>query len=158
MPDKTTAESFLLEMARDLNGTVKNADFNRINVFKRRRSGDPIVGEIIDIDILGPDDGSVILAELGPTYFVFQTIECPQTGTHPENGSREFGFERNGAVVTFYTRGVSRPGNFMVGIIGSVPQRKGWTSLMQGIADQITARGGISNFGTLTTVKEKRSN
>src|SRR5260370_11355730 len=90
MPDKTTAESFLLEMARDLNGTVKNADFNRINVFKRRRSGDPIVGEIIDIDILGPDDGSVILAELGPTYFVFQTIECPQTGTHPENGSRAF--------------------------------------------------------------------
>jgi hypothetical protein len=158
MPDKVTAESFLMEMARDLNGTVKDPEFDSINAFKRRGGGDPKVGDIVDIDIKGPENGSVILGELGTTYFVFQTIDCPKYGSHPENGSREFGFQRNGNTVTFYTRGVSRPGNFITGFFGSGPQKAGWTALVRGISKQITARGGTSNFNTFSTVKEKHPN
>jgi hypothetical protein len=42
-----TAERFLLDMATDLNGTVKDSGFNVINVFERRRTGSPQVGEIM---------------------------------------------------------------------------------------------------------------
>jgi len=158
MPANLTAEALLLELARDLNGTIHSGKFDSINVFKRRRSGDPQVGEIIDIDIEGPDNGSVILGELGATYFVFQTIDCPQTGSHPENGSREFGFQRNGDQITYYTRGVSRPSSFIVGWFGAGPQQQGWTALMQGISDTIVKRGGKSSFSTFHREKEKRQN
>ncbi|HEY4185502.1 MAG TPA: peptidoglycan-binding domain-containing protein [Polyangia bacterium] len=156
MPTGLAPEAFLLEMAKDLNGTVKDSDFDTINVFHRRASGDPHVGEIIDIDIMGPDNGSVILAELGVTYFVFQTIDCLETGSHPENGSREFGFERHGTSITFYTRGVSRPSNAVVGFFGARPQALGWTSLMHGISTQIGARGGASRFDSFSSTKDKR--
>jgi Putative peptidoglycan binding domain len=39
MPDGVTPEEFLQEMEKDLNGTVKDSDFDRINQFKRRASG-----------------------------------------------------------------------------------------------------------------------
>lgn len=64
MPPKVSAESFLQEMATDLNGTVADGGFNAINVFIRSKTGVPTVGEIIHIDIAGPDNGSVILADL----------------------------------------------------------------------------------------------
>jgi peptidoglycan hydrolase-like protein with peptidoglycan-binding domain len=153
MPPGTSAEKFLLDMATDLNGTVKDSGFNVINVFERRRTGSPQVGEIIDIDIMGPDNGSVILAVLRSNYFVFQTVDCDKTGTHPENGSREFGFERVGAGFRFYTRGVSRPGNAAIGLAGAAPQMIGWTRLMRGISDEIARRGGKPRLNSFTAYK-----
>jgi hypothetical protein len=93
MPKELSPEAFLLEMARDLNGTLDDLVFNTINRLQRQRGGSPSVGEVIGIDILGPDNGAVILADLQPNYFVFQTIDSDTMGSHPENGSREFGFE-----------------------------------------------------------------
>jgi hypothetical protein len=109
-------------------------------VFKNRTSGVPVVGGIVDIDIQGPDNGSVIVGEIGATYFIFQTIDSGTYGSHPENGSREFGFERNGNQITFYTRGVSRSGNFLVGWVGAGAQQKGWTALLRGIPVKSTSR------------------
>ncbi len=172
MPSSLTAEAFLSKMLRDLNGTVKNATFDRINVFKRTRSGGPKVGEIIHIDILRPDNGSVALADHGSNYFIFQTVETPKYGTHPEYGAREFGFERlsgnvgfrtprHSAVATnptkFYTRGVSRPSSVIVGWAGEIPQSTGWISLMRGIANAIRQRGGNPIDGTIKKLRRERS-
>ena len=111
MPSGKTPEQFLNEMATDLNGTVGDYWFDSINVFKRKGSTEPKVGDIVAIDIKGPDNGSVILVALQPNYFIFQTIDSDEYGSHPENGCREFGFERlSSGGVRFYTRGVSRPG------------------------------------------------
>jgi hypothetical protein len=107
---------------------------------------------------MGPFNGSVILAELGPTYFVFQTIDTIENGPHPENGSREFGFERRNGVITFYTRGVSRPSNVLVGFVGKGIQGEGWTWLMHGISVQIGERGGKSQFFSFSSTQEKRAN
>jgi hypothetical protein len=158
LPEGTTPEAFLLEMARDLNGTVNNLIFDGINKFRRQVGGDPTVGEVIPIDILGPDDGAVILAELRSNYFIFQTIDSDIMGSHPENGSREFGFEAQGNVILFYTRGVSRPGSIIIRIAGSIPQSVGWTQLCYGIAEQITRRGGRSTRDSLQQFKESRGN
>jgi peptidoglycan hydrolase-like protein with peptidoglycan-binding domain len=154
MPKNLTPEAFLVLMAKDLNGTIKNPAFDGINVFKRRNSGELKIGEIIDIDIKGPDDGSVMLVEIASTYFIFQTIDTPATGSHPENGAREFGFQKNGEKVTFYTRTVSRPAFYLAKVFGATPQREGWTALMHGISDAIVARGGKSNFSSFSSVKE----
>jgi hypothetical protein len=145
MPKGKTAEAFLEDMAGDLNGTIGDSSFDFINVFKRRRKGTPQIGEIIDIDIMGPDNGSVILVEKTATYFIFQTVDSAKMGSHPENGCREFGFERVGTGFRFYTRGVSRPGSYIIRVAGSIPQQQGWTSLMRGIAAKINKLGGKAN-------------
>jgi flagella basal body P-ring formation protein FlgA len=144
MPPGLTAAAYLSEMAVDINKTVSDDLFDGINTFKRRpTTKNPEVGNIYDIDISGPDNGSVILTDSTPNYFVFQTITTKKTGTHPEYGSREFGFEAiKGGAIKFYTRGASRPANAAVGLAGKIPQAVGWTRLMRGISDSIEARGG----------------
>ncbi|NMF65124.1 hypothetical protein DP113_28120 [Brasilonema octagenarum UFV-E1] len=143
MPQGVTPESFLGEMLRDLNGTVSNPRFDEINEFKRRRSEAPKLGDIIDIDIYGPDNGSVVLSDRSDSNFVFSTIKTPKTGSHPEYGSREFGFERNpDESVTFYTRGASRPQDRLSRKVGDPLQEDSWTSLMSGISTAIYKRGG----------------
>jgi hypothetical protein len=150
MPADLSAEAFLTEMTVDLNKAVNDDLFDAINVFSRRPTTEqPEVGNIYDIDILGPDNGSVVLVDRTPNRFVFQTITTHSagsgydTGSHPEYGSREFGFEAvQGGGIKFYTRGASRPRNAAVGVGGKLPQATGWTRLMRGISDAIEARGG----------------
>jgi hypothetical protein len=156
MPEGKSPEAFLKEMALDLNGTIENPNFDAVNEFKRRPGGQLKVGDIVDIDILGPKNGSVILVELKPHYFIFQTIDSDETGFHPENGCREFGFERVNGAFRFYTRGVSRPGNVVFRFFGAGPQRDSWTALMKGISAKIVKLGGRSNPATFTEWKDEK--
>lgn len=150
MPADLSPEAFLSEMTVDLNKAVQDEMFSAINVFARRpTTAEPAVGNIYDIDILGPENGSVVLVERTRDRFVFQTITThaagsgENTGSHPEYGSREFGYEpMQGGGIKFYTRGASRPQNAIVGMAGQLPQSTGWTRLMRGISDAIEARGG----------------
>jgi hypothetical protein len=146
MPEGLTPQAYLGEMARDLNAAVNDASFNIVNLFARRSAArEPRVGDIYDIDIALPDNGSVMLVESAPSHFIFQTIETPETGTHPEHGIRAFGYELlEGGAVRFLTRGVSRisplywPGSWFAKSMQSM----GWTSMMTGIGESLTLRGG----------------
>lgn len=157
MPVGLSPEKFLLEMAYDLNAAVKNDIFDDINEFKRDKSEKektqlPVVGDVYDIDIQGPDDGSVVLVEQTSNHFIFQTITRSifSTGSHPEYGSREFGFERMAdKSIRFYTRGASRASNNIVFIIGSVKQKQGWTALVTGIQNELKKRGGKPRAGSI---------
>ena len=150
MPADLSPEAFLTEMTVDLNKAVNDDMFDYINTFARRPTTEqPEVGNIYDIDILGPDNGSVVLVDRTANRVVFRTITTnaagsgDHTGSHPEYGSREFGFEAmQGGGIKFYTRGASRPRNAAVGMAGKLPQATGWTRLMRGISDAIEARGG----------------
>jgi len=157
MPSGATPEQFVADMASDLNGTVADGGFNAVNHFVRSRTGSPSVGEIIHIDIAGPDNGSVILAEMGDAYFIFQTVQTDGDGSHPENGSREFGFERTGTHLKFYTRGVSRPGNWLIRAAGAMPQMVGWTRLCRGLSDTLARRGGSPVPGSFVCFKQTRA-
>jgi len=154
MPAGLTPEAFLEELAQDVNRAVYNEVFDSVNVFRRLRAAPgqrAAVGDIHEIDISGPDNGSVMLVERTPRYFVFQTIITSfwATGAHPEYGSREFGFERrpDGSIM-FYTRGVSRAANDVVELVGAGPQQKGWTALLAGIAATLAVRGGKPRTGS----------
>jgi hypothetical protein len=150
MPRLLTPEAYMLEFAKDPNGAVNNGRFNTINVFTKRTKTAPRIGEIYDIDIALPDNGSIVLVDLSPgfgissgdTWFDIQTVSCDKYGTHPESGAREFGFEYVSGGVKFYTRGVSRPGNAAVRLIGAIPQEMGWKAMMTGIRETIRKRGG----------------
>jgi hypothetical protein len=154
-------EEFVDRMRASLNDAARNETFNAINVFAWRMNVRPTRGAICDIDILGPDNGSVMLVVTQPRRFVFQIVKTARYGSHPENGAREFGCERlaDGRIL-FYTRGASRSGNVMdvvpgygvgssaVGAAGAVPQNKGWTALLKGIGREIERMGGRTNEGS----------
>jgi hypothetical protein len=152
MPSSTTPEAYLQEMAQDLNMAVSNTTFDKINTFHRRPRGPggPAVGDIYHIDIAGPDNGSVMLVESAPDHFIFQTVETSEDGTHPEYGSRQFGFERlAGGAVRWYTRGASRPGLMPGGgTIGRHAQESGWTAMLKGMAAELVRRGGTERAGS----------
>jgi len=177
LPGSTTPETFLGRLANDLNATLANPDFDCLNVFERRNKGAPEAGEIVDINILGPDDGSVMLVALASNQFIYQSVTTrfSQTGEHPEWGAREFGFERNDdGSVTFYTRGVSRQdwwirrgariGGFVIGgPVGmllatygpAALQEKAWLELIRGIGLAIERDGGAvreNGYGAWRTV------
>jgi len=150
MPSNLPAEAYLLEFARDPNATINNGLFNVVNVFTKRTKTDPKIGDIYDIDIVGPDNGSIVLVALssgfgistGDSWFDIQTVSCAKYGSHPESGAREFGLEYVSEGIKYYTRGVSSPDNWAVGLIGSIPQTMGWTAMMKGISETVRRRGG----------------
>ncbi len=143
MPPGVTPEAFVLLLASDLDKTVDDWMFRQVNTFKRRATGQPRVGEIIDIDIGGPDNGSVMLTELKPTYFVYTCINTSWGGEHPEYGSREFGIQKlNDGRIKVYTRAVSSSSDLLVATAGPVPQQTSWARLLKGISNTIERRGG----------------
>jgi hypothetical protein len=133
-------ESIIVSLAKDMNGTVNNGSFNGLCEFDKLTS-DPALGAVIHIDIIGPDNGSVIISEISSSAFTLSTIEIEKKGSHPENGSREFGFEVNSdQSILFYTRGVSRP-NTAVGKVGGPLQKQTWTSLLEGLSKTLESKG-----------------
>jgi hypothetical protein len=146
MPPGLSPEAYLAELSSDINLVVNDATFNFINRFTRRPGGpSPAIGDIYDIDIAGPYNGSVMLVDLSPTSFVFHTILTPilgETGEHPEYGCRQFGFEAYGSSIRFFTRGASRGANLLIAELGAVPQEIDWISMMNGIGRELEMRGG----------------
>jgi hypothetical protein len=154
MPPGLTPQTYLTEMSNDLNKAVNDTTFDSINEFKRMAmGGSPAVGDVYSIDIEGPDNGSVMLVERATDHFIFQTVTTAKDGTHPEYGSREFGFEHNSdGSITFYTRGASRPSRMPGSVlIGRPAQKKGWTSLVTGIGAELVKRGGKMRAGSITS-------
>ena len=152
-PVGMTAEQIIQEFAINPNKAVNNGLFSAVNVFVRRTPGTPpAVGDIYNIDLVGPDDGCVMIVEMSSgfgistnpsgAYFDVQAITTPEFGTLPEFGAREFGFEYGASTAMFYTRGVSRARDIAAGVVGKIPQQVGWIAAMTGIRDRIRVAGG----------------
>ncbi len=59
--------------------------------------------------------------------------------------------------VKFYTRGISRPGNALIGMAGETPQTSSWLGLVNGIAASIRRLGGAPLDGTVARTREVRT-
>src|SRR5262249_37766747 len=148
------------------NAAVSNGLFNTINVFTKRTKTGPKIGDIYDIDIMGPDNGSIVAVAISPDFgksgnegwFAIQTISCAKYGTQPKNGAQEFGFEKVPEGIKFYTRGVSRPGSWVIRLAGALPQKAGWSSMMKGISDTIRLRGGTPKENSFNAFKDSKPN
>lgn len=153
MPSGETPEQIIEHFADSPNDAVGHGSFNTINVFSRRTRGQPpSIGDIYDINLIGPDNGAVMTVQQSPgfgtatsrpeTYFVVQAIETPENGTLPEYGAREFGFEYIDGKPAFYTRGVSRARDILVATFGKLPQQRSWIAAMTGLRDRVLRGGG----------------
>jgi hypothetical protein len=165
MPRDLPPEAYLLEFARDPNTTVSHGLFNVMNTFTKRSNAEPKVGDIYDICIVGVINCSIVLVALsegfgassGDAWFDIQTVSCEKHSRHPENGAREFGFEYVSGGVKYYTRGVSSPSNWVVGVLGSAPQMISWTAMMKGISESIKRRGGTPKQNSFHVTKYTKS-
>lgn len=137
--------------------------FSTMEVFTLR-GGDgktvlPKVGDIYDINILGPDNGAVMVGSAEFTeqagHVTIVTItEPPGTGygVHPENGTREFGFRNNAdGTTTFYTSGASRGLNSMIHLAGAYPQMWSAQGLINGFVEQAVKDYGAEVTKPLTS-------
>lgn len=101
---------------------------------------------IISIDLLGPDNASVISSLDGSDRWRFSTIYSEEDGGHPVTGNREWGIDANDdGSFTFYTRAADRPtGDFddFLSIGGFTIAHWLWQSLQDGVAAFVNANGG----------------
>jgi hypothetical protein len=148
LPNEQAAQALITEMLNDLNGTVDSKVFDVTNVFSRRdTSTPPRVGDLVDINIVGIDNGAVALVDMKPDRFIYAAVTEPVNGRHPEWGSRAFGYENNGGgTFTFYTQGVHRADSLVhfvtsTGIPEAV-QGASWEALVDGIGRAVKRRGG----------------
>ena len=152
-PTNLSPAAYLKEFAENPNRAVSSWVFDVANKFRKRVPGRIALGDIWDIDVMGPDNGSIVLVELSASFgkekidawFDIQTIECLKYGTHPECGAREFGYEMVGENVRIYTRGVSRA-YMNLHRAGTPVQRISWGAMLSGIAEGLKRRGAkVSN-------------
>lgn len=152
-PNEGDAQALFEKFAKNPNNVGDNY-FDSMNVFSLRGGGGtalPKVGDIYDIDIAGPDNGSVMVVGGTPITnnggsIVVATITEAKYGEHPENGVREFGFKKNeDNSYTFYTKGASRGINTVMQTSGGVPQEQSWRGLIDGFQSQATAAGATVN-------------
>ncbi len=152
LPPSLRSEALIYDFCDNPNRAVNNGGFNTINIFNRRTPGQPPkLGDIYDIDLLGPVNGSVMIVEMSSdfgvstdpngAYFDVQVVTTSY-GDLPERGAREFGIDTTGGVATFYTRGLSRARNVAMGVFGKAPQQLDWIFAMKGIRDRVRAAGG----------------
>ncbi len=105
------------------------------------QSGNPL-GAVIDLDILGPDNGSVIVSEVnlggyGSAGWAFTTIHDPWNGDHPVSGTRIFGCYESGDGYVFYIQGADRLSNWLHDVVGV------FSKAAQGQAFQFTQADGL---------------
>jgi hypothetical protein len=161
MPARLKPTDIFKDMRRGLD-TVGNSDsaerFKAIGTFSyfdkkavvARPGGLPGIGDILQVNIEGPDNGDVMITGLyeSPTnsYFRYSTLtnDLPGGGgTHPNNGSREYGFETlPKGDVRFYVRGVDQFVSEVQGFVGAGEQKAFWINFLQGVADRVEEAGG----------------
>jgi hypothetical protein len=154
MPTGVTPQQFLMSLASDMDAAVADPLFSMVNDFTRRSDGPVKVGDIIDIDILGPDDGSIEIIEITSMTFTIMAITTEETGSHPEVGTRTWGFRPVDGGIEFYTEGLSRPRDPFTGLVSPFFQKVSWARLMRGISDSVDRAGGESRPGSFSYQNE----
>ena len=157
MPPGVTPEEFLRRLRNNPNEAIPGEKFKDWTEFARR--GDPKAdakpGDIYDIDMWGPENGSVVLRDSAPNRFTVSTVDGAALGEHPIYGNREFGFDKNeDGSTTFYTRAADRrewmSGQLPLGLQAArAGQRDTWKSMMSDLGAQIDEMGGFTRPGSI---------
>lgn len=114
------------------------------------------LGSIIEIDI-PVDDGAVVCSDYNSCCWIFSTVKDPvlfnNLGSHPINGSRQFGIAENGGNKYFYNKGCERANNIISKIFGYFPQDALWSGMLDNFKGWINdaAQGGQAGIMGVTT-------
>lgn len=135
------------------------------------QSNNPL-GAVINIDISGPDNGSVIVSEVnlggyGAAGWTFTTIHDPWNRDHPVSGTRIFGCYETGDGYVFYTQGADRLTNWfqnMVGVASNAVQGQAlqftqadnlWTSFQNKLVEFLNTPGRGVQAQVRTPIKNR---
>ncbi|HEY3500252.1 MAG TPA: RHS repeat-associated core domain-containing protein [Polyangiaceae bacterium] len=147
LPSGTSGRALFEKFAARPN-SVGDQMFDALNEFALRGGGLPKLGSVYDIDIAGPDNGSIVVTDLQlgamGGHMTVEAIATKETGMHPENGWREFGYVvYPDGMTRFYTRGNS-VGAWPWYQYGPGPslQTWSWHGLMNGFANEARTVGG----------------
>jgi Papain-like cysteine protease AvrRpt2 len=99
------------------------------------------------LDIIGPDNAAVVIAESTSRYFRVCTVETPDTGSHPVSGTREWGYRENDGAFVFYTRAADRATYGVAETVVWTGANHLWRSLQTKLTDWINANGGAATIG-----------
>ena len=114
------------------------------------QSSNPL-GAVLHIDMLGFDDGAIVVSEQTSDHWNFTTITVPEitgAGVHPVSGTRQIGFYQDpqNRNVVFFTRGADRSSGLEIpeDVAFFVGHRL-WVSFQNKVHDFITDNGGVGN-------------
>ena len=132
------------------NGCNSTFNFSNLEVDNNLWNSNSPIGTIFDINIWGPDNGAVVVSQFEDSpnscfCWTFTTITNNNSGTHPVSGNRQFGLnQESDGSWTFYTRGVDRATQNMLGLTSSIgfPSADGlWNCIMNNIQNTVDAEG-----------------
>jgi hypothetical protein len=99
-------------------------------------------GEVVFLDLWGPDNAAIVYidTDLSDQQFCVMTATHAQTGWHPVNGIRCWGYikwQRDGFSHLFYTTGVDSSTTAGSGFVGGALQFEVWGALMAAISRHV---------------------
>ena len=161
LPTGKTPQALLRSMANDII-TATGDDELAGWVGWPAASGDRKVGDRVDLDIWGPDNGAIGYWKIDADRFCVITLENSTVGAHPVNGIRCWGFVpmainpnwtattsgKNkwscaGPTYMFYTIGLDSP-SVAGGGAGAGLQAATWNALIRDLLRQNDRDGGVS--------------
>jgi hypothetical protein len=151
LPEGVTPEQ-LLTMMRDnpngVGGGPGQDQFGAMVNFPAAGPGGRKVGDNIDLDIAGPDNGLVIYndTDVSDGEISVNTGVNDSAGVHPVSGQRAWGFVPYGdGQFMFYTAGSDSHNNAMTDMAGAGSQHQTWLAMSQALQEQARAMGGSAD-------------
>ena len=163
LPKNKTPQQLLREILDDPEAATGKNEFSGWVGWPAVGAGQRKVGDRIDLDIWGGDDGAIGYWKIDADRFCVITLENSTAGTHPVSGIRCWGFvpiainpnwlllKDNqkqwgcaGPTYMFYTMGIDSPNVAFSGGVGSDLQRGTWNSLIRDLLRENDKAGGAS--------------
>jgi len=153
LPPGMTPEMLLEQMRDGLNEGVRppdgrGTDFDDIVDFPNAGPGGRQVGEMTDLNLVGPDNGTIIYndVDISDGDYSVNTATTDSAGLHPVAGRRSWGYVPYGdGQFMFYTSGSDThnlPGS---DVIGQGAQLETWMAMSRSLQDRVREMGGSAD-------------
>lgn len=149
LPSGATPESLVAEIRKNINQYVdtRNSEFIPYDASDATLwSSNSPFGAVLKIDILGPDNASVVCSLAEARRWRFTTIHAPWSGDHPVSGHREFGIRPDGDGFIFFTRAADRATDGIAETVVWAGANHLWQSLQRKVTDYVNSHGGAASI------------
>ena len=162
LPPGVAPETVLKAMLDDPLAATGNGEFSGWVGWPKAGAGGRKVGDRVDLDIWGPDNGAIGYWKIDPDRYCVITLENDTAGIHPVNGIRCWGFVPMalnpnwlatkdgkaswgcaGATYMFYTMGIDSP-SIAGGGLGADAQAATWNANIRDLLGENVKAGGVS--------------
>lgn len=161
LPPGQRPETLLRSLVDDPIEATGNSSFAGWVSWPVAGAGGRQVGDVVDLDIYGPDNGAIAYWKIDPDRFCVITVKNEASGSHPVNGIRCWGFvpiqvnpnwkltddrwNCGRPTYLFYTMGLDSPSVVGGGTFGGVSMQRGtWNALITDLSVENQKAGGVS--------------